>query len=246
MADLSIVTSQNVQIHFELATVGKRVLAFFIDLIIKICYSIIASSIVKNSGLMIKMQTLDSWSISAIWILIMSPILVYSVLTETLFHGQTIGKKITKIKVIKLEGCEAGFPDYFTRWIFLIIDLYIGFGIFGLISALFSKDVQRIGDLATGTAVISLEKKWNINHTIFDEVDKDYLPVYPEVRLLSDADMHIVKRVLKHYNINKNMNLIFKLSKKLETTLKIKKKEKKSIDFVNRLVKDFNFYTQEM
>lgn len=246
MADLSIITSQNVQVKFELATVGKRLLAFSIDLMIKASYAILVSTLVNNSGLGIKFSSWDRWSAIAIWMLFMSPILVYTVLCETVMHGQTFGKKITKIKVIKTEGCEAGFADYFTRWIFMLIDFYVGMGIFGLTSALFSKSTQRLGDVTAGTAVVSLEHKWDISHTIFDEVTKEYIPKYPEVKLLSDNDIRIVKRVLRHYTLNKNMTIIFTVSKKLEAILKIKKKEKKSLDFVNRIVKDYNYYTQQM
>ena len=246
MADLSIVTSQNVQVKFKLATVGKRLLAFSIDFMIKLSYAILISTLFTKSGFINKFSHWDRWSIGAIWVLIMSPILVYSVLSETMMHGQTFGKKITKIKVIKTEGCEAGFSDYFTRWIFMLIDFYVGFGIFGLTSALFSKSTQRLGDVTAGTAVVSLEHKWDISHTIFDEVNKEYVPTYPEVKLLSDNDIRIVKRVLKHHAINKNMTVIFTLSKKIESILKIKKKEKKSLDFVNRVVKDYNFYSQQM
>jgi uncharacterized RDD family membrane protein YckC len=43
---------------------------------------------------------------------------------ESLMEGQTIGKKLLGIKVVKIDGYQASFFDYLIRWV-IEIDRYI-------------------------------------------------------------------------------------------------------------------------
>jgi len=100
-------------------------------------------------------------------------------------EGQTPGKKVFKIKVVKVDGFQASFSDYLIRWIFRLID----FGFFfipGLISMTVNKYNLRLGDIASGTAVISLKNDINISHTILEKIDSDYIPTFPQVISLTD------------------------------------------------------------
>jgi hypothetical protein len=160
--------------------------------------------------------------------------------------GQTIGKKLTKLKVIKVDGYEASFCDYVIRWMFRVIDVLISFGIIGIISMLASNKTQRIGDIASGTCVVSLEKDWKINQTIFKDLEEEYTPIYPSVMKLTDKDLHIIQSVLKSYYDTRNMEDIFKLARKLEAVMGIKREEKVALDFVDRVMKDYNFYTKDL
>ena len=66
----------------------------------------------------------DDWSRIAIIISFYLPVVFYSLLFETFLDGQTIGKRIMKIKVVKIDGYQAKVSDYLTRWFFRIIDLF--------------------------------------------------------------------------------------------------------------------------
>jgi uncharacterized RDD family membrane protein YckC len=48
---------------------------------------------------------MDGWSSGAIMIMLFSQL---SLVLESLWEGQTIGKKIMKMKVIKIDGYQAG------------------------------------------------------------------------------------------------------------------------------------------
>src|SRR5690606_41820504 len=54
------------------------------------------------------------------------PAFFYSLWTELVFNGQTLGKILFKIRVVKLDGYRAGFTEYFTRWAFRIVDFWTG------------------------------------------------------------------------------------------------------------------------
>ena len=111
----------------------------------------------------------------------------------SLMEGQTLGKRLFSIKVVKIDGYQASFIDYLTRWVFRLVDITGSLCLVGTISMIASKIHQRLGDMAAGTAVISLKNDINISHTILENISKDYQPVYAQVVRFSDNDMRIIK-----------------------------------------------------
>lgn len=79
------------------------------------------------------------------------------------------------------------------RWFFRLIDIMFSSGLVGVITMVTNKYNKRLGDLAAGTAVITLKSKYNINHTILVNLSQDYIARYPQVIALSDNDMRIIK-----------------------------------------------------
>ncbi|MBO9585713.1 MAG: RDD family protein [Flavobacterium sp.] len=247
MSELSINTTQNVKINFIAASVGERLGAFFIDLFIIICY-ITALSIVLFDWLQLDrlMVNLDGWSRGAIFLMLYSPVIVYSLVLESFFEGQSLGKKILKIKVVKIDGYQAGFGDYLIRWFFRVIDFFTFFGLPGLIAVITSQKSQRLGDMAAGTAVITLKNKINISHTILEEIGEAYVPTYPLVIKLSDNDMRIIKETYQKAAAKNDYEVIYKLVAKIESVTGIKNQSGNNSDFIRVILKDYNFYTQNM
>ncbi|MEN2487652.1 RDD family protein [Flavobacterium sp. B11] len=247
MSELSINTTQNVKINFIAASVGERLGAFFIDLFIIICY-ITALSIVLFDWLQLDrlMVNLDGWSRGAIFLLLYSPVIVYSLVLESVFEGQSLGKKIVKIKVVKIDGYQASFGDYLIRWFFRVIDFLTFFGLPGLISVITSQKSQRLGDMAAGTAVITLKNRINISHTILEEIGEAYVPTYPLVIKLSDNDMRIIKETFQKATAKNDHEIIYKLVAKIESVAGIKNQSGNNSDFIRVILKDYNFYTQNM
>ncbi|WP_338840853.1 RDD family protein [Flavobacterium ginsenosidimutans] len=247
MSELSINTTQNVKINFIAASVGERLGAFFIDLFIIICY-ITAISIIIFDWLQLDrfMVDLDDWSRGAIFLVLYSPVIVYSLVLESVFEGQSLGKKLVKIKVVKIDGYQAGFGDYLIRWFFRVIDFFTLCGLPGLISVITSQKSQRLGDMAAGTAVITLKNKINISHTILEEIGEAYVPTYPLVIKLSDNDMRIIKETYQKAAAKNDHEVIYKLVAKIESVTGIKNQSGNNSDFIRVILKDYNFYTQHM
>ncbi|MGH2666361.1 RDD family protein [Flavobacterium sp.] len=247
MSELSINTTQNVNINFTAASVGERILASFLDLLIKAAYGIVVFYIFFYwIGLSDKMAEMDYWSAVAITIIIYFPVLIYSITLESIFEGQTFGKKIVKIKVVKIDGYQAGFGDYLIRWIFRVIEKNSIFILIGIIAMAVNKKVQRIGDMAAGTAVITLKNSITINHTILEELGSEYVPTYPAVIKLSDNDIRIIKDTFDVARTNGDFETISKLCRKIEAVTGIKSQSKIESDFIRIIIKDYNFYTRNM
>ncbi len=247
LSELTISTTQNVTINFKAASVGERMAASMLDLLIKLAYIIFVVYVFFNLlGVADLLDGADMWSRIAIIILFFFPVMIYSVTLESIFEGQTVGKKLIKIKVVKIDGYQASFGDYLIRWIFRIVENNMLGGLIGLISMSVNNKTQRMGDMAAGTAIISLKNNITINSTILEEIGEAYVPTYPLVIKLSDNDMRIIKDTFLIVEKTNDVETIVKLSEKIQAVTGIKMQSYNQIDFIKTVLKDYNFYTQNM
>jgi uncharacterized RDD family membrane protein YckC len=79
---------------------------------------------------------------------------LYPVYFEVWHGGQTIGKKIMKIKVIHDDGTPLGFAAALIRNLLRVVDILPLFYAAGTIASLCNRRFQRLGDLAAGTLVV--------------------------------------------------------------------------------------------
>src|SRR6266566_6501059 len=103
MNTIKITTTQNIELEYDLANVGERFVAWLIDLGIFIAYFIIIGLIINT------VSAIGTFINRAPWLamLIMFPFVFYNLACEVWLNGQTIGKKVMKIKVISLNGEQA-------------------------------------------------------------------------------------------------------------------------------------------
>jgi uncharacterized RDD family membrane protein YckC len=247
MSQLSITTTQNVVINFNTASLGERVLAGLIDLVIKIAYiTVVYYLILQETSIGNLFDAIDEWSARAIGWLLFLPVMFYSLTLESLLEGQTVGKRLLKIRVIKLDGYQAGFGDYLIRWMFRPVEIVYIMVVVGLITLAATKKTQRLGDIAAGTGVVSLKNDVTIDHTILREVGGNYVPVYPLVIKLTDNDVRIIKETFESSYKAADFNTIDRLQNKIETVTGIQSVSKNSMAFVDTVIKDYNYYTQNM
>lgn len=247
MSELSISTTQNVVINFETASVGQRLKSYLIDLLIKISYGILVFWLFFYlMGLGRLLNVIDPWSQVALVLVFYFPVIIYSITLESLMEGQTIGKKLMKIKVVKIDGYQAGFGDYLMRWFFRLIDITILNGIIAVVTISSSKKGQRLGDMAAGTSVITLKNNINISHTILEELDQEYQPKYPSVIKLSDNDMRIIKEHFQQAVVKDDYVTMAKLTEKIESVMGVKNESNGNKAFIDTVIKDYNYYTRNM
>jgi hypothetical protein len=189
---------------------------------------------------------MDRWSAAAIAMVFFLPVMFYSLTLESIFEGQSFGKKIVKIKVVKIDGYQAGFGDYLIRWFFRIIDISLFYGLIAVLAIIFSKKSQRLGDMTAGTAVITLKNMVTIDSTILEEIGQEYVPVYPLVIKLSDNDVRIIKDTFHFAKAKDDFDTIQKLKEKVEKVTGIKKHAESNSEFIKTILKDYNYYTQHM
>ncbi|BAO74321.1 RDD family protein [Winogradskyella sp. PG-2] len=238
MDEFQIETAQNVGINQNVASIGHRMLAYLIDSAIILIYGIGAIWLLVSLNL----DPGDSW---AIYMLVSLPAFLYYVLLETFLNGKTVGKTIMNMRVVKLDGSRPGFANYFVRWILRVIDVVLTSGGAAVVTILLKGNGQRIGDIAAGTTVISERENMTINDTLIKDLPVDYVPKYSQVTVLNDNDMQTIKNLYDDAVRNGNHNIILNLHHRLLKVMAIETSEK-PVDFVANVIKDYNYYTQNM
>ncbi|MCP3921767.1 MAG: RDD family protein [Desulfobacterales bacterium] len=150
---LTIRTPEGITFSLFPASPVIRLLAYSIDFLIIITLNMFVSKII--SILSIFSQDLAQ----AFSILIFFAIsIAYTILIEWIWNGQTVGKKIMKIRVVDKNGLNLRFSQIVIRNLLRFIDAFPAFYLLGGISSLISSKSQRLGDIAANTVVI-----WNRN-----------------------------------------------------------------------------------
>ncbi len=230
MQKISIETTQNVKIDYILAGVGRRIQAFFLDLLVIFSYFILLSLIFNYT---------DYTPGMAVNVMMIVPTFLYHLLCEIFLNGQSIGKKQMKIKVIRLDGNPPTIGAYLIRWLLRPIDITLFFGSVAIIAIAISSKDQRLGDLAAGTTVVKVDAPAAL--PVF-AISDDYQPVYENVIILNDADVEVLQRVLQVYRESGNMSPVMATVKKMETTLQINN-SMPPLKFLFTIIKDYKYLT---
>src|ERR1039458_4594295 len=75
---------------------------------------------------------------------------VYGILLEWRWRGQTIGKRILGLRVLDIHGMRLQLSQIVLRNLLRFVDMLPAFYLVGGIACLFSRNAQRLGDLAVG------------------------------------------------------------------------------------------------
>lgn len=235
MSEFNIETSQNVELKLKSSDFGDRIIATIIDMIVISAYLFI---IFYFLGGLFRINLYSEYTVLTI---IYSPVLFYNLILESLFDGQSPGKKVMKIKVVKLDGSQITFMDHFIRWIFRFVDLMFAGGV-GIIIMIINGKGQRLGDIVAKTTVASVKNDESLHRSIYQDLEKNYEIQFQEVHLLSDKDIQIIKNVLeatRTIQSNEQWLAIKRLSEKVKEKLRVKT-EIPDRKFLITIVKDYN------
>ncbi len=234
MRKINITTTQNVTIEYELASVSERAASTAIDIVIIYLGSLILYGIFSIFT--------DSSSLN--YLFISTPIaFFYHLLLETFNHGQTLGKSIIKIRVVKINGERPGFFDFLMRTVFRFIDITVTLGTLALITISSTQKGQRLGDFLADTSVVKLinVNRFSLNRILSMEKLKNYTPVYPDVVKFKEEEMLLIKETLDRtmkYENDSHLEARDNLVSKIEEQLGIVAPPDKDL-FLKTLIKDF-------
>jgi uncharacterized RDD family membrane protein YckC len=241
MQTIEIQTTQNVNIEYPIASVGERIVASIIDFLIMIGYFIAIFFLFM--WLLYVTDGTDLYFPVAYGVIFFLPIFFYHLLCETFLNGQSFGKKIMKMRVVKLDGSQAGIGSFFLRWILAPIDYFL-YGAVGIVTMIINGKGQRLGDLAAHTTVVKLKTEAKLEDTILRATPVNYEVKYPQVSTLTDKDIAIVKAVLD-MNYKKPDLLMYEdmlqktkdaVEKKIGVTTTLH-----PLNFLDTVLKDYNY-----
>jgi uncharacterized RDD family membrane protein YckC len=238
MSIISITTSQNIELEYELGSLGDRIVGRIIDGLIIIAYVIL---------LFVLFNLAPKGSIEGNYLLLMLfflPIVFYDLVSEILMNGQSVGKKVMGIKVISLSGEQPSYSQYLIRWLFRLIDFSFSGSLVAFITVAVTEKKQRLGDIVAGTVLIKTNPRTELSQTIYQPLNQqEYKVTYPEVPLLSDNDIQLVKEVITTVRRTGNSLLALQAQQKVEQVLEIQSKNSEPIRFLQTILLDYNYLT---
>jgi len=236
MQTIRITTSQNIDIDYEVAGLGERIIARVIDLAI-------LSALYFGCIILAAMFSQGSETAFVVVAIINGLIwLFYDLLFEILMNGQSIGKRIMKIRVISLDGSRPSFGQYLLRWLFRIVDfLIIEPGLVALIAAAVSEKPQRIGDIVAGTMLIRTAPRTKMDNIMFMPAYDGYQPVFPAAGQLSARDVELIHEVINNYLKTGNSVVVYDMAERVKTHLNITPPNgMNSMLFLQTIIKDYS------
>ena len=253
MKTIKIPTTLNIELEYPIANIGDRMISGIIDMIVLGLYFYLVIELFEFAP---TGDTTSEYfaSMGAIFQLLMLPAILYSLLMEIFFNGQTVGKFLMKTRTIRLDGASPTVSDYTIRWMLRLVDVWLSFfiipllfsktvvlipGLFGIIAIAITKYDQRLGDLAAGTTVIKLKLVTKFDDTIFRETEEDYQVKFPEIQSLSDRDITILKEVLDAGLRSSNPALLNKLARKVSEVTGIQTRMSAQ-NFLETVLDDYN------
>lgn len=165
---LIIETPERVPLEFALASIGNRFLAVAIDHFIQYLSIFLIAWMAISLGNLGGpsgvgdpehfFAEMPKWTLALLIVVIFAIFASYFILFEWLWNGQTPGKRLLKLRVIREDGRPLTLWEAIARNLLRVCDAIPGF-VFpvysvGLIAIFLSSRDQRLGDVFAGTVVI--------------------------------------------------------------------------------------------
>lgn len=178
----TVTTPERVSFRYRVAGPGQRGTALLIDFVIQVS---IIFGIVVVAGL--TAAVIDAGAGAGLLYLALFVVQwLYGVLFETIFNGQTPGKRLLDLRVVRVDGSPARFPDFLLRNLVRAADfLPLGYAT-GVFVMAVDPRFRRLGDLVAGTVVIT-ELRGRIPEPIViqppvSELERQALPARVDLR----------------------------------------------------------------
>lgn len=160
---LDVRTPESIAFSYELAGLGSRFLAVMIDSVIQFTtlfaifwgIALAGSRVaVRHGAAVISQRVAESIAIATILFVVFVILFVYFIVFEAVWNGQTPGKRLVGIRVVRDRGFPINFTASLIRNLIRVGEWLAGFYFLAAISALLSAENKRIGDFAAGTIVV--------------------------------------------------------------------------------------------
>src|SRR5215470_18112973 len=159
LSDFSVLTPERVSLQYDIAGVGSRGAAVLIDSIIEVVVLVVLA-VAFGGGLAVFNSVLgesDQLSALVVAVFILAFFVVsvgYFMVFEIIWSGQTPGKRIVGVRVLRENGYPIRPVDSVVRNLVRIVDaLPFGYAV-GVLTMLFNARSKRLGDFAAGTIVV--------------------------------------------------------------------------------------------
>jgi uncharacterized RDD family membrane protein YckC len=201
--NVDVRTPESIALTYELAGLGSRFLAVFIDLLVQLLVfgALITGLLVWATHLPAALKhpvhtaaekTSEAIAIAILVVVIFAIFFGYFILFEGLWNGQTPGKKLLGIRVVRDGGYPIDMGAALVRNLIRVGEFILGYYLLSAISTVLSPENKRLGDIAAGTIVVR-----DARLTLPSALNPDTTqPIYAPTAYLSGEERALVKRFL--------------------------------------------------
>lgn len=242
METLKIETAQHIDFDYTVAGIGDRLVAALIDFLL--FFGVFLAALFVNFIFIRPFVSDQELIINVVSFLLGLAYFGYDFVSEIFMNGQSIGKKVKKIKVVRVDGSPVTVGNYFLRWIFRLVDVGISFGSVGTITIILNGKGQRLGDIAAGTSVVYNREQISLSDTIFTKIPENYTVTFQEAGELTDSELTTIREVLDMQVDDRNTIVQRSIANRLKANLESRlglKSDMPSQYFLSTLLKDYNF-----
>src|SRR5437660_1528927 len=118
MSTILIKTNFNIYLEFPAAPFARRLVAWFLDIIVLIIYTVVAVKLMNPFSRAVGETA--SW---VMFLILAVPFLSYHLISEILMNGQSVGKKIMGLRVVNENGGQPSIGQYIIRWLIRTSDI---------------------------------------------------------------------------------------------------------------------------
>jgi len=231
--ELVIETPERVELHYVLANVGNRFLAAAIDHLLQAAALVAVVLVIGSASSWQFFKGAGVWTVAIAVLVAFAIIWGYFVAFETLWSGQTPGKRIMKLRVIREDGRPVRFFEAFVRNLLrMIVDLspFPSYAI-GVVAIMFSPRSKRIGDFVAGTVVVkerATEAPSLVEIVRISDIEQRRIeqvaPFQADTRLLAEQDIEAIETFLnRRYELpdQSRLSLAARIAEPIAVKLKI-------------------------
>ena len=246
MKYIPITTTQNVVIECQPATIFERGVAQFLDtfLIVLLCVFIDFELYTRD------LQRYLPMGIGVLFFLLNLGVMFgYHILSEYMWNGQSPGKRLLGLRVIRLDGQRTGLFESVIRAILLLVDFFFTSGTLGGLVIATSRLRQRLGDMAAGTVVVKAHPSAPVHLKEIEEItSREEMEFrYPQVVKFTEQDMLLVKEMYKRTQTNGNaahQHLLHALARQLAEQLGLEEVPADARSFVRQVIREYIVLTR--
>ncbi len=163
---IGVRTPESIAFTYELAGLGSRFLALAIDQALQVLavVALVVGVVLAGAGRTSVVgplripgggeKTAEAIAIAIVVTVVFTIFFGYFIVFETLWNGQTPGKKALGIRVVRDGGYPIDFAAALVRNLLRVGELTLGYYALSVVSMLLSHENKRLGDFAAGTIVV--------------------------------------------------------------------------------------------
>ncbi len=157
---LDVATPERVNLSLPVAGIGYRCLAYLIDISLLFTFWVVAyfTFTLLVEDVLDLVQGLSTLTQTLVVVGLFASQWLYWTVSEVAMGGQTLGKRVVGIRVVRVDGSPVGVLESAVRNLCRVVDFLPGLYAAGCLSMLLTHQHRRLGDLLAGTLLVREER----------------------------------------------------------------------------------------